>query len=78
MTKPSEKQFPVFVFTRQRDIELETGLTLAGHLIVDIPLIEADENNDAQRILVEEVVQHLTADAQSGRMPDDAFVASAT
>jgi hypothetical protein len=74
MTKPSEKQFPVFVFTRQRDIELETGLTLAGHLIVDIPLTEADENNDAQRILVEEVVQHLTADAQSGRMPDDAFL----
>jgi hypothetical protein len=72
MTKPSEKQFPVFVFTRQRDIELETGLTLAGYLIVDIPLTEADENNDAQRILVEEVVQRLIADAQSGRMPDDA------
>jgi hypothetical protein len=74
MTKPSEMQFPVFVFTRQRDIELETGLTLAGHLIVDIPLTEADENNDAQRILVEEVVQRLIADAESGRMPDDAFL----
>jgi hypothetical protein len=31
-TKPSEMQFPVFVFTRQRDIELETGLTrIVGH-----------------------------------------------
>jgi hypothetical protein len=70
----SDKQFPVFVFTRQRDIELETGVTLAGHLIVDIPAAEADENNDAQRILVEEIVQRLIADAQSGRMPDNAFL----
>ena len=28
---------PVFVFFRQRDIEIETGLTLAGKLIVDLP-----------------------------------------
>jgi hypothetical protein len=60
--------------TQRKAISRMTGLTLAGHLIVDIPLTEADENNDAQRILVEGVVQRLIADAQSGRMPDDAFL----
>jgi len=33
----SDPPMPVFAFLRRRDVELETGLILAGQLIVDIP-----------------------------------------
>jgi hypothetical protein len=63
---------PAFVFQRRRDIELETGLTLAGKLIVDIP--KGTEMDANQEQMIGGIVQQLTEEAQSGRMPDNAFI----
>jgi hypothetical protein len=73
MTKPSEKQMPAFVFNRRRHVELETGRTLAGQLIVDIPRNTRRPTRRQQR-LISDIVQQLVEAAQSGRMPDDALV----
>jgi hypothetical protein len=63
---------PIFVFARRRDIEHETGLILAGQLVVDIPKSKKPKRREQQ--MVAEIIQRLTADARSGQMPDDAFV----
>jgi len=64
---------PVFVFMRRHDIERETGLILAGQLIVDIPKSRKKPRRREQQ-MVAKIVQRLTAAAQSGQMPDDAIV----
>jgi hypothetical protein len=64
--------YPAFVFFRRHDIELESGLLLAGQLIVDFAASE--EPTRRQQQMVREMVQQLTDHAQSGRMPNDAQV----
>jgi len=61
-----------FVFARRRDIEVEAGLILAGDLIVDIPKTEKPKRRHRQ--MVGDIISMLTADAQSGRMPDHAMI----
>jgi hypothetical protein len=63
---------PLFVFARRRDIEIEAGLTLAGQLIVDIP--KRKKLKQCYQQMIVEIAHRLTAEAQSGRMPDDAIV----
>jgi hypothetical protein len=63
---------PVFVFGRRSDIERETGLILAGQLIVDIPKTKKPKRRQ-QRMIVE-IVERLSAAARSGQMPADAMV----
>jgi hypothetical protein len=63
---------PVFVFGRRSDIERETGLILAGQLIVDIPKTKTPKRR--QQRMIAEIVERLTADARSGQMPADAMV----
>jgi hypothetical protein len=63
---------PAFVFERRHHVELEAGFTLAGQLIVDIP--SGTELQDHHKQAIASIVQQLTAEAQSGRMPDDAMV----
>jgi hypothetical protein len=71
MTK--ELIMPVFVFMRRRDIERENGFILAGQLIVDIPRSRKKPKRREQQMITE-IVQLLSANAQSGQMPDDAVV----
>jgi hypothetical protein len=59
---------PIFVFQQRSDIERETGLILAGKLIVDIP--KGKRLTRHQEELVAAIVQQLTARAQSGQIPD--------
>jgi len=63
---------PLFVFARRRDIEIETGLILAGQLIVDLPKRKKPKRRHQQ--MIAEIVQRLTAEARSGQMPDDVLV----
>jgi hypothetical protein len=63
---------PLFIFARRRDIERETGLILAGQLIVDIPKRRKPKRREQQMLAA--IVQQLTAQAQSGQIPDDAIV----
>ncbi len=63
---------PTFVFERRRDIELEAGFILAGHLVVDIP--KRPKLKTRQKRMITEIVQQLTKMAQSAQMPDDALV----
>jgi hypothetical protein len=72
MTANATNIMPVFVFARRRDIEVEAGLILAGDLIVDIPKTEKPKRRHRQ--MVGDIISMLTADAQSGRMPDDAMI----
>lgn len=65
-----KRVMPVFVFARRRDIELETGLTLAGKLIVDIPKTQKPKRRDQR--LVAGIVQQLAESAR--QMPDDAII----
>ena len=60
---------PVFAFMRRHDIELETGLVLAGTLIVDIPKKTKLESHHQTMIAL--IIQHLTEWAKSGHMPHD-------
>ena len=62
---------PTFVFARKREIEIETGLTLAGFLIVDLPKGKKPKGRD--RRMIAEVIEALTTAVKSGRMPDDAI-----
>jgi hypothetical protein len=62
---------PAFVFARKREIEVETGLTLAGFLIVDLPKGKKPKGRD--RRMIAEVIEALTTAVKSGRMPDDAI-----
>jgi hypothetical protein len=63
---------PAFVFERRRDIELETGLLLAGHLIVDIS--SSKKLKGKRQHLIQWIVKILIAQARSGQMPDDAVI----
>jgi hypothetical protein len=72
MTANATNIMPVFVFARRRDIEIEAGLILAGDLIVDIPKTEKPKRRHQQ--MVGDIIWMLFADAQSGRMPDDAMI----
>jgi hypothetical protein len=63
---------PAFAFARRRDIEIETGLILAGNLVVDIPK-DAKPKRKQMR-LIKKIVEDLTAEARAGRMADDAVV----
>lgn len=67
------KIYPLFVFARRSDIERETGLILAGQLIVDIPKTRKKPKRREQRMIME-IMERLTAEARSGRMPEDAMV----
>src|SRR5271169_4802999 len=64
--------FPMFVFDRRSHVEREVGYILAGQLIVDIP--DAKTLKRRHQRLVEEIIDQLIADAQSGRMAEDALV----
>jgi hypothetical protein len=68
MTKPA---FPVFVFARRRDIEIETGLTLAGNLVVDIPKGRIGPHHEQG---IQKIMDRLYAEVRSGRMGDDAVI----
>jgi hypothetical protein len=68
---PSPHVYPVYVFTRRREIETPDRI-LAGRLSL---------NNFAQRRLshrarreLTEIIHGLTEDVQAGHMPDDALV----
>jgi hypothetical protein len=64
--------FPMFVFERRSHVEREVGYILAGQLIVDIP--NAKTLKRRHQRLVEEIIDQLIAEAQSGRMAEDAMV----
>jgi hypothetical protein len=64
--------FPLFIFERRSHVEREAGFILAGQLIVDIPNRKKPKRREQR--LVTEIVQRLTAAAQSGQMPDDALI----
>jgi hypothetical protein len=68
----SEPISPAFMFGRRRDIELETGLVLAGKLVVDLPK-DAKLERGHERMIVD-IMQYLTAVADSGQMQDDGIV----
>ena len=72
MTIEDKRVMPVFAFLRRRDIELETGMILAGKLVVDIPKTTKPKRRH-QRFIAE-IVQRLTEGARSQQMPDDAIV----
>jgi hypothetical protein len=59
--------YPVFVFDRRHDIELETGLVLAGSLIVDLPKNKKPKRRHQR--MIAEIVQRLIEMARSGQMP---------
>ena len=63
---------PEFVFARRSHAEREAGFALAGQLIVDIP--KGTKPKGRHKRMVTKIVQQLTAEAQSGRMPVDALV----
>src|SRR5215831_2590333 len=62
----SEPVSPAFMFGRRRDIELETGLILAGTLVVDLPKNAKVKRRHERRI--SEMVQQLVEAARSGQM----------
>ena len=62
---------PAFVFARKRQIEIETGLTLAGLLVVDLPKGKKLKQRDEQ--LIVKISNMLTAERKSG-LPDDAII----
>jgi hypothetical protein len=67
-----KRVMPVFAFLRRRDIELETGMILAGKLIVDIPKTTKPKRRHQR--LIAEIVERLTEGARSQQMPDNAMV----
>ena len=63
---------PAFVFERRSHVELEAGFVLADQLIVDIP--KGTKPKVRHQRMVNKIIQRLTAEAQSGRMPTDALI----
>jgi hypothetical protein len=61
--------FPLFAFERDHALELETGLTLAGILIVDTPKGKGPKKKDTDRI-----IWALTDMVNAGTMPLDARI----
>lgn len=73
MTTGPRLVMPAFVFARRRDIEIETGLILAGNLVVDdIP--RTTKPGPQQRCMIAELVQRLSAAARAGEMPGECVV----
>jgi hypothetical protein len=64
---------PAFAFARRRDIEIETGLALAGTLVVDTP--RTTKLGPEQKHMIAELVQRLSAAARAGEMSDEFAVA---
>ena len=61
---------PAFVFERRSDIELETGLILAGDLVIDMPKhVQLEERH--QRLIMENIVGLLIKMTKSGEIPDN-------
>jgi hypothetical protein len=63
---------PAFAFGRRRQIEIETGLTLAGRLVVDLPKGKKLKQRDQR--MISEILNMLNAERMSGRMSDDAII----
>jgi hypothetical protein len=63
---------PAFAFARRRDIEIETGMILAGNLIVDIPKGTKPKRKHQHRIGA--IISTLVAEVHAGRMPDNAVM----
>jgi hypothetical protein len=62
---------PAFVFIRERQVEIETGLTLAGQLITSWPKnIKLKKKHQRQ---ISALMQELKLAALAGRIPDDAI-----
>ena len=73
MQEPMTPDLPLgFMFGRRRDIELETGLLLAGMLVVDLP--KDAKLKRRHRRMIGEIVQRLSAAARSGQMQDATIV----
>jgi hypothetical protein len=66
-------EMPLFIFVRRSDIERETGLILAGQLIVDIPK-KTKKPKRRQQQMINEIMQQLTDGARSGQLPADTIV----
>ena len=66
-----EPAFPAFVFARRRDIEIETGLALAGNLVIDIPKGRMGRREEQT---IREITDRLSAMVSSGRMGDNAII----
>lgn len=66
--------FPLFVFARRRDVELEAGFTLAGQLLMDEPKPKDGEPMpEGLRDAISRVIGELTKMREAGAMPDDAI-----
>ena len=59
---------PAFMFGRLRHIEIETGLILAGTLVVDLP--KDREPKRKQKRMINEIVQQLIAAVRAGQMSE--------
>jgi len=68
----TDRVMPVFMFGRRHDIEIETGLILAGNLVVDIAKGRKLKRRDKR--LITEIIERLKAQARAGQMPKDAIV----
>jgi hypothetical protein len=66
----TDRIMPVFAFYRRRDIERETGVILAGKLVVDIP--KTAELKGRHRRFVAGIIRQLTNAANE--IPDDTTV----
>ena len=66
--------FPAFAFERRSHVEREAGFILAGQLIVDIRKGAKAKLTKGDQRMVREIIQQLTDDVRSGRMPKDAMV----
>jgi hypothetical protein len=66
--------FPVYVFVRRRDFEIEAGFALAGILIVDIPESQKFQMEHSQKQKIQKIIGQLCAMARAGEMGDDAFI----
>jgi hypothetical protein len=63
---------PAFAFARRRDIEIETGLLLAGNLIIDIA--KGTKPKRKHQRMIAELIERLTAEVRAGRMADNAVI----
>lgn len=59
---------PLFAFWRSRDVELEAGFILAGTLVLDVARLKNKSMPKRTQRLINEIVQRLSVNAQSGRM----------
>jgi hypothetical protein len=71
MADASRRTFPIYVFKRAHEIETPNRI-LAGQLHLN-NFGQPRLSHRARRELAE-IIRNLTADAQAGRLPDDALV----